>query len=48
MEMAAITADDNFESASQINSQGNFPSWDASTTVTEQSSTDSQKPRYAG
>lgn len=44
-DMAATTADDDFESASQVTSQANFPSWDASTTVTEQSSADSQKPR---
>ena len=42
----ATTADDDFESASQITSQGNLPSWDASTTVTEQSSGDSERPRY--
>ena len=45
-DMVATTADDDFESASQITSQGNLPSWDASTTVTEQSSGDSERPRY--
>lgn len=46
-DMAAATADDNFESASQVTSQSNFPSWDAtSTTVTEQSTADSEKLRY--
>ena len=45
-DMAAMTAEEDFESASQITSQGNFPSWDASATVTEQSNDDSQKTRY--
>ena len=46
-DMVAVTAEDDFESASQITSQGNFPSWDASTMVTEQSTTDDQQPGYA-
>lgn len=44
-DMAAVTADDDFDSASQVASKGNFPSWDASTTITEQSTAASQKPR---
>ena len=43
----ANAAEEDFESASQVtSSQVNFPSWDASTMVTEESSGDSQKPRY--
>ena len=45
-DVTADTAEEDFESASQITSQVNFPSWDASTMVTEESSGDSQKPRY--
>ena len=42
---AADAVQDDFESASQVaSSQRNFPSWDASTSVTEQwSAVDSQK-----